>query len=85
MIKTEEINLGVALFSVNTLRYYVTTNDIPAQLSRENMIDKRQDKTRQCFIWSLIQSYVYRLYPNNLKLQHKLHTSGTVINVNLNN
>ena len=25
-------------------------------------------KTRQCFIWSLIQSYVYRLYPNNLKL-----------------
>ena len=38
MIKTEEINLGVALFSVNTLRYYVTTNDIPAQLSRENMI-----------------------------------------------
>ena len=26
-----------------------------------------QDKTRQCFIWSLIQSYVYRLYPNNLK------------------
>ena len=22
------------------------------------------DKTRQCFIWSLIQSYVYRLYPN---------------------
>ena len=28
----------------------------------------RQDKTRQCFIWSLIQSYVYRLYPNNLKL-----------------
>ena len=68
MIKTEEINLGVALFSVNTLRFYVTTNDIPAQLSRENMIDKRQDKTRQCFIWSLIQSYVYRLYPNNLKL-----------------
>ena len=38
MIKTEEINLGVALFSVNTLRYYVTTNDIPAQLSPENMI-----------------------------------------------
>ena len=38
MIKTEEINLGVALFSVNTLRYYVTTNDIPAQLSQENMI-----------------------------------------------
>ena len=38
MIKTEERNLGVALFSVNTLRYYVTTNDIPAQLSRENMI-----------------------------------------------
>ena len=68
MIKTEEINLGVALFSVNTLRFYVTTNDIPAQLSRENIIDKRQDKTRQCFIWSLIQSYVYRLYPNNLKL-----------------
>ena len=28
----------------------------------------RQDKTRQCFIWSLIQSYVYRLYPNNLKV-----------------
>ena len=27
----------------------------------------RQDKTRQCFIWSLIQSYVYRLYLNNLK------------------
>ena len=27
-----------------------------------------QDKTRQCFIWSLIQSYIYRLYPNNLKL-----------------
>ena len=38
MIKTEEINLGVALFSVNTLRCYVTTNDIPAQLSPENMI-----------------------------------------------
>ena len=38
MIKTEEVNLGVALFSVNTLRYYVTTNDIPARLSRENMI-----------------------------------------------
>lgn len=38
MIKTEEINLGVALFFVNTLRYYVTTNDIPDQLSRENMI-----------------------------------------------
>ena len=27
----------------------------------------QQDKTRQCFIWSLIQSYVHRLYPNNLK------------------
>ena len=27
----------------------------------------RQDKTRQCFIWSLIRSYVHRLYPNNLK------------------
>ena len=26
----------------------------------------RQDKTRQSFIWSLIQSYVHRLYPNNL-------------------
>ena len=26
-----------------------------------------QDKTRKCFIWSLIQSYVHRLYPNNLK------------------
>ena len=38
MIKTEEVNLGVALFSVNTLRYHVTTNDIPAQLSPENMI-----------------------------------------------
>ena len=38
MIKTEEINLGVALFSVNILRYYVTTNDIPAQLSPENII-----------------------------------------------
>ena len=24
-----------------------------------------QDKTRQC--WSLIQPYVHRLYPNNLK------------------
>ena len=33
----EEINLGVALLSVNTLRKYVTTNDIPAQLSRENI------------------------------------------------
>ena len=30
--------------------------------------EPRQDKTRQCFIWSLIQSYAYRLYPNNLKL-----------------
>ena len=30
----------------------------------------RQDKTRQWFIWSLILSYVYRLYPNNLKLQY---------------
>ena len=38
MIKTEEVNLGVALFSVNTLRYHVTTNDILAQLSRENII-----------------------------------------------
>ena len=28
----------------------------------------RQDKTRQCFIWSLIQSCVYRLYPNNFIL-----------------
>ena len=27
-----------------------------------------QDKTRKCFIWSLRQSFVYRLYPNNLKL-----------------
>ena len=27
----------------------------------------QQDKTRQCFIWSLIQSYVHRLYPNHLK------------------
>ena len=27
-----------------------------------------QDKTRQCFIWSLIQFYIYRLYPNNLKV-----------------
>ena len=27
----------------------------------------KQNKTRQCFIWSLIQSYVHRLYPNNLK------------------
>ena len=26
-----------------------------------------QDKTRQCFIWSLIQLYVHRLYPNDLK------------------
>ena len=32
-------------------------------------VDKtRQDKTRQCFILSRIQCYVYRLYPNNLKL-----------------
>ena len=29
----------------------------------------RQDKTRQCFIWSLIQSYVHRLYANNLHVQ----------------
>ena len=29
--------------------------------------DLRQDKTKQCFICSLIQSYVHRLYPNNLK------------------
>ena len=52
------------------------------------IIDKTtQDKTRQGFIWSLIQSYVnvYRLDPNNLKSWHKLHTSGTIINVNLNN
>ena len=26
-----------------------------------------QDKTRQCFIWSLTQSYDHRLYPNDLK------------------
>ena len=38
MIKTEEINVVVALFSVNTLRYYVTTNGIPAQLSLENIL-----------------------------------------------
>ena len=29
----------------------------------------RQDKTRQCFIWSLTQSYVYRLYPNRQHLE----------------
>ena len=28
----------------------------------------RQDKTRQCFIWSLIQSYVYRLYLSRSRL-----------------
>ena len=28
----------------------------------------RQKKTRQCFIWILIQPYVHRLYPINLKL-----------------
>ena len=32
--------------------------------------DDEQDKTRQDYleiIWSLIKSYVHRLYPNNLK------------------
>ena len=33
----------------------------------ELKLECRQDKTRQCFIWSLTQSYVHRLYPNNLK------------------
>ena len=33
-------------------------------LQKPFICDKtRQDKTRQCFIWSLIQSYVYRLNP----------------------
>ena len=49
----------------------------------------RQDKTRQCFIWSLIQSYVYRLYPNNFKIII-YNTNCTllelyIISVNLNN
>ena len=50
--------------------------------------DDEQDKTRQDYleiIWSLINSYVHRLYPNNLKSWNKLHTSGTIINVNLKN
>ena len=41
----------------------------------------RQDKTRQCFIWSLIQSYVHRLYPNNLKLSYSI----IVINIDTQN
>ena len=44
----------------------------------------RQDKTRQCFIWSLIQFYVYRL--NFIQIienyNTKLHTSGTIIKGN---
>ena len=41
----------------------------------------RQDKTRQFFIWSLIQSYVHRLYPNNLKLSYSI----IVINIDTQN
>ena len=41
----------------------------------------RQDKTKQCFIWSLIQSYVHRLYPNNLKLCYSI----IVINIDTQN
>ena len=41
----------------------------------------RQDKTRQFFIWSLIQSYVHRLYPNNLKLSYSI----IVINIDSQN
>ena len=41
----------------------------------------RQDKTKQCFIWSLIQSYVHRLYPNKLKLS----CSIIVINIDTQN
>ena len=41
----------------------------------------RQDKTRQFFIWSLIQSDVHRLYPNNLKLSYSI----IVINIDTQN
>ena len=41
----------------------------------------RQGKTRQFFIWSLIQSYVHRLYPNNLNLSY----SFIVINIDTQN
>ena len=34
----------------------------------KNKWRREQDKTRQCVIWSLQYNYVYRLYPNNLKV-----------------
>ena len=44
-----------------------TENGEVSQTLLARIVETRQDKTGQCFIWSLIQSYVRRLYPNNSK------------------
>ena len=48
--------------------WYITGKglDLGEEPRQDKTRQDSQDKTRQCFIWSLIQSYVYRLYLNNL-------------------
>ena len=45
----------------------------------------RQDKRRQCFIWSLIQSYAHRLYPNNLSSKLTTEEFSTPVRKNIGN
>ena len=59
--------LALSFYEVGDYFKSIESSKEELAIAREVGNRKRQDKTRQCFIWSLIQSYVYRLYPNNSK------------------
>ena len=67
--RQRKLRIDLALIKITcNLKLKLTCNRTRPKLKGGGGTLTRQDKTRQCFIWSLIQSYVYRLYPNNLKL-----------------
>ena len=67
--RQRKLRIDLALIKITcNLKLKLTCNRTRPNLKGVGGSLTRQDKTRQCFIWSLIQSYVYRLYPNNLKL-----------------
>ena len=66
--RQRKLRIDLALIKITcNLKLKLTCNRTRPKLKGGGTLT-RQDKTRQCFIWSLIQSYVYRLYPNNLEL-----------------
>ena len=58
-------SLGLVDFAVGLVNSVLNLTDGQVIFLGEN--SKTRQETRQCFIWSLIQSYVHPLYPNNLK------------------